>query len=88
MLQIIKNFIDFLTTPTISFTFNNKSSKNLSKELVNYGIATRNDNFYAWRCLDSLNISRDDGVVRLSMVHYNKLEETEKIIDVLDKEFK
>ena len=55
----------------------NKSSKDLSSELVKHGIATRNDNFYAWRCLMALGIDVDDGVVRTSMVHYNSLEDVE-----------
>ena len=71
--------------PTISFTSKNKSSKNISKLLVSEGIGTRNDNFYAWRCLKSLGISTTDGVVRLSMVHYNSTQETAKIINALDK---
>jgi len=71
--------------PTISFTFNNKSSKNLSKELVNHGIATRNDNFYAWRCLKALDIDPNDGVVRISMVHYNTHEDVDKLISALKK---
>ena len=47
------------------------------------GIATRNDNFYAWRCLKALGIDTDDGVVRTSMVHYNTEEDVEKLIAAL-----
>ena len=43
--------------PTVSFTARNKSSKELSKILVANKIATRNDNFYAWRCLKALQIN-------------------------------
>ena len=71
--------------PTIAFTMKNKSSKYLSSELVKHGIATRNDNFYAWRCLMALGIDVDDGVVRTSMVHYNSLEDVEKLINALKK---
>jgi len=71
--------------PTISFTFNNISSKKVSQKLVANGIATRNDNFYAWRCLKALEIDIDDGVVRISMVHYNSNEDTEKLISALKK---
>jgi cysteine desulfurase family protein (TIGR01976 family) len=71
--------------PTIAFTMNNKSSKDLSSELVKHGIATRNDNFYAWRCLMALGIDVDDGVVRTSMVHYNSHEDVEKLIKALKK---
>ena len=69
--------------PTIAFTMNNKSSKDLSSELVKHGIATRNDNFYAWRCLMALGIDVDDGVVRTSMVHYNSHEDVEELINAL-----
>ena len=69
--------------PTIAFTMNNKSSKELSSELVQQGIATRNDNFYAWRCLKALGIDTDDGVVRTSMVHYNTHEDVKKLIEAL-----
>jgi cysteine desulfurase family protein (TIGR01976 family) len=69
--------------PTIAFTMNNKSSKDLSSALVKNGIATRNDNFYAWRCLKALGIDADDGVVRTSMVHYNSHEDVSNLIKAL-----
>ena len=71
--------------PTISFTINKKSSKDISSELVKNGIATRNDNFYAWRCLKALGIDTEDGVVRTSMVHYNNHEDVNKLIKALKK---
>ena len=71
--------------PTIAFTVNNKSSKDVSSELVKSGIATRNDNFYAWRCLMALGIDVDDGVVRTSMVHYNTHEDVDNLINALKK---
>ena len=71
--------------PTIAFTFVNQSSKKISDQLVKNGIATRNDNFYAWRCLKALGIDVDDGVVRTSIVHYNTREDVEKLISVLKK---
>ncbi len=69
--------------PTISFTSNKISSKELSNILVKNNIATRNDNFYAWRCLQSLGINTEDGVVRISIVHYNSKKDVDKLIDVL-----
>ena len=71
--------------PTISFVSKKISSKLISESLVKDKIATRNDNFYAWRCLKSLNIDTDDGVVRLSMTHYNNNEDSEKLINALKK---
>ena len=71
--------------PTISFTSNKISSKEVSNIFVKNKIATRNDNFYAWRCLEALGINNNDGVVRLSMVHYNNYKDTEKILSILKK---
>ncbi len=71
--------------PTIAFTSNKISSEKLSKILVSNKIATRNDNFYAWRCLESLGIDSKDGVVRLSLVHYNNEEDVKNLIKSLEK---
>tara|TARA_B100000963_G_scaffold357019_1_gene378310 strand:+ start:221 stop:1468 length:1248 start_codon:yes stop_codon:yes gene_type:complete len=71
--------------PTISFTSIKKTSKEISRILIKNKIATRNDNFYAWRCLEHLGIDTNDGVVRLSMTHYNNIDETEKVISALMK---
>ena len=71
--------------PTIAFIFKNKTSKYISNQLVKNGIATRNDNFYAWRCLKALGIDTIDGVIRTSMVHYNTTEDVDKLISVLKK---
>ena len=71
--------------PTISITNKNRTSKQMSKILVANNIATRNDNFYAWRCLKALGIDTDDGVIRLSIVHYNSIKEINKAIEVLKK---
>ena len=69
--------------PTISFTVKNKSSKEVSKILVFNKIATRNDNFYAWRCLRALDIDTEDGLIRLSLAHYNNLNDTNNVINAL-----
>jgi len=71
--------------PTFSFTVNNKSSETVSKILVANNIATRNDNFYAWRCLKALGIDINDGVLRISMTHYNSINEVRNLIDKLEK---
>ena len=71
--------------PTISFTYNGITSKKVSNSLINEGIAIRNDNFYAWRCLKALGIDTDDGVIRASMIHYNNLDDVEKLINALKK---
>ena len=71
--------------PTISFTLDGISSKRFSDELIKQNIALRNDNFYAWRCLKALGIDTEDGVVRVSMVHYNNLDDVNRLIDAIKK---
>ena len=71
--------------PTISFTSMNKSSKEISNFLVSEKIATRNDNFYAWRCLKALGVNTDDGLIRLSLTHYNSKEDSNLAIKALEK---
>ena len=71
--------------PTISFFSKERTSKTISEILVSNKIATRNDNFYAWRCLKSLGINLDDGVVRLSLTHYNSEDDVKKLISILKK---
>ncbi len=80
-----KRIINRNRAPTISFTSNKCSSKIMSKILVENNIATRNDNFYAWRCLKSLGIDTNDGVVRISLTHYNTQDETKLLIESLNK---
>ena len=79
------NIINKNRAPTISFISKNHSSKKLSNFLISNKIATRNDNFYAWRCLKALGIDTNDGVVRISMTHYNTKKEVENIINCLKK---
>jgi len=71
--------------PTISFISNKISSEDFSNKLIDQKIATRNDNFYAWRCLKAMGINTNDGVIRISMTHYNNISDTEKLIKVLEK---
>ena len=70
--------------PTVSFTVNNKSSLIIAQEAGRNGIGIRNGDFYAWRCLKGLGIDTNDGVIRISMVHYNSMEEVEKLIKFLE----
>ena len=77
------NIVSKDRAPTIAFTSNKKTSKEVSNILVKNFIATRNDNFYAWRCLKALGIDPLDGVVRISLTHYNNIEETNLLIDAM-----
>ena len=70
--------------PTVSFTVKDKSSLSIAQAAGKNGIGIRNGDFYAWRCLKGLGIDTNDGVIRISMVHYNSMEEVEKLINFLE----
>jgi cysteine desulfurase family protein (TIGR01976 family) len=71
--------------PTIAFKPLQQSSQSLANSLQNAGIGTENGNFYAHRLLSDLGIDPEDGVVRLSLVHYNTRHDVEKILRELDR---
>ena len=70
--------------PTIAFKPLKQSSKALTHKLQDQGIGTENGNFYAHRLISDLGIDPDDGVVRLSLVHYSSQQDVERILQALD----
>lgn len=70
--------------PTISFTHRNKSSASIAKAINARGIGMRSGHMYAYRLCKAMGINTNDGVVRISMVHYNTLDEIDRLIDVLN----
>ncbi|NQU34764.1 MAG: cysteine desulfurase-like protein [Bacteroidetes bacterium] len=71
--------------PTISFTVENRKSSEIPLLVDPHKIGIRWGDFYARRLIDNLGLSSNDGVIRVSMVHYNTIEEVNSLILVLDK---
>lgn len=74
-----------LRVPTISFAVSNRKSSEIPQLVDPYNIGIRWGDFYARRLIEDLNLSDQDGIVRISMVHYNTLEEVAQLIDILDR---
>lgn len=71
--------------PTISFLHPSKPSEWIAAQVNASGqIGIRNGNMYAYRLCERAGIDTESGVVRVSMVHYNTLEEVERLIHVLE----
>lgn len=77
--------------PTISFIHKTKTSTEIVSEIHKAGIAVRNGHMYAYRLVAALvegkklfANTQDDGVVRVSMVHYNTPFEVALLIRCLD----
>ncbi len=74
-----------LRAPVFSFTVKGRSSAEISAQLTPSGVAIGQGDFYAPRLLQALGIAdTDDGVLRASMVHYNTMDEVDRLIAALD----
>lgn len=64
----------------------NVSSQSLADGLVQFDIAAKNGHFYAYRLLQAMGVKdMNDGVLRISLSHYNTLEEMERCVAGLKK---
>ena len=70
---------------TISFVHAEKSSKAITEVVDRSEVAIRHGHMYAYRLCEALDLEPDDGVVRVSLVHYNTEDEIEKLIQVLER---
>lgn len=70
---------------TIAFKPLKKSSDAVATAMQKAGIGTENGDFYAPRTLQSLGLAEDGGVVRISLLHYNTLQDVERILLALDQ---
>lgn len=71
--------------PTIAFAPARQSALAVATKMQDKGIGTESGHFYAHRLLTDLGINTDDGVVRISLLHYNQVEDVETILSALDE---
>lgn len=72
---------------TISFTVRGKLSEDVVRAVDRHGIGIRFGDFYAKRLIDALGLRPQGGVIRVSMVHYNTLDEVDRLMRALDEAF-
>jgi len=71
--------------PTVSFTHDSKSSKEIARGANAEGLGVRYGHFASHRLCTALGLDPADGVVRASLVHYNTMAEVERLIEYLDR---
>ena len=69
--------------PTISFKIDGMNSGEIARRIDDYRLAIRYGDFHARRLVEYLGIESGGGVVRVSMTHYNTLEEVDALIEAL-----
>jgi len=74
-----------LRLPTASFAVDGVPSSAIPPRLDPHRIAIRWGDFYAPRLIDALGLRGRDGVVRVSLAHYNEAGEVERLITRLDE---
>ena len=62
-----------------------QTAAQVTKRLNAQGIGAEHGDFYAGRVLKGMSIEPGDGVVRVSLVHYNTEDEALKIVQGLDQ---
>ena len=70
--------------PTLAFWSESASSKSIYEQLIAAKVSCGHGHFYAHRLITALGLEPADGVVRLSMVHYNSDEDIARAMEVLD----
>jgi cysteine desulfurase family protein (TIGR01976 family) len=71
--------------PTISFTVAGRRSQDIAEALNKDRIAIGNGDFWARRCIEALDLTPEDGVVRVGIAHYNDDGDIDRLLAALDK---
>jgi len=71
--------------PTIAFKAVGRDSADIVTEMDKGAVGIRHGDFHSRRLIESLDLAADHGVVRVSMVHYNTVEEVDRLIGHLDR---
>lgn len=70
--------------PTISFIVRGARSADIVRAVDPAGIGIRFGDFHSRRLVEGLALPSGDGVIRISMVHYNTLDEVDRLIGRLE----
>ncbi|MEH1805556.1 cysteine desulfurase-like protein [Nostoc sp.] len=73
--------------PTISFVVDGINSSTIPAKIDQHYIGIRYGDFYAKRLIEYLGLASQGGIVRVSMVHYNTLEEVNNLIEAFEQIF-
>ncbi|MES5100398.1 cysteine desulfurase-like protein [Agrobacterium sp. BA1120] len=75
---------DETRVPTIAFRFDGREAGDLCKAMDGENIAMRFGDFHSRRLAEYLGLTDHGGMLRVSMVHYNTLEEVDRFTAALD----
>ncbi|MCW2618866.1 MAG: csd [Modestobacter sp.] len=67
--------------PTLSFTVSRMRPRQVTRELARRGVCAWDGDFYSRELFDAIGVNETGGAVRLGLLHYNTLEEVDRLID-------
>ncbi len=71
--------------PTIAFKVRDRDSAEIVRETDRAEVGIRFGDFHSRRLIERLSLAKNSGVVRVSMVHYNTVEEVDRLTASLDR---
>ena len=71
--------------PTVSFVVEGKPSESIVRHTDKFNIGIRFGDFYAKRLIEALKLQASGGVVRVSIAHYNSMQEIDALLTHLDE---
>ena len=69
--------------PTFSFTLAGHHPRAIAEHLAQRSISTWDGDFYAWELVRALGLDDSGGLLRVGLVHYNTLEEVDRLVAAL-----
>lgn len=72
-------------TPTVAITLERWTPRALAKALAAVAIYAWDGDFYAQALIERLGLFETGGVVRLGLVHYNTVDEVDRVVGALDR---
>jgi cysteine desulfurase family protein (TIGR01976 family) len=69
--------------PTFSFTVAGHRPRAVAAHLAERAISVWDGDFYAWELIRALGLDDGGGLVRIGLVHYNTVEEVERLAEAL-----
>ncbi|WP_299820479.1 cysteine desulfurase-like protein [uncultured Jannaschia sp.] len=77
--------VDGGRVPTVAFRFDGLDSGAVARAMDDHGIAIRFGDFHSRRLIEHLGEDGGNGVLRVSMVHYNTEAQVDRLCEALDR---
>ncbi|HET8668074.1 MAG TPA: aminotransferase class V-fold PLP-dependent enzyme, partial [Terriglobales bacterium] len=72
-------------TPTVAVRVEGHTPAELATKLGDHGIFTWEGNYYAINLTERLGVEDKGGMLRIGLVHYNTIEEVERLLEELNR---